>query len=203
MASEIGLFEALFTTRNIRKFKPDPVPDDLLRRVLEAACQAPNSRNSQMWRFVVIRSPEGKRRLSELAMQAEERMTAELGRPSHGNPEAHRALVDVPVLVVVCYIGAAGPGPHNPGVFGLTFPALQNMMLAARGLGLGGTFMTRYRWMEPELKEWLGMPKEVDSATVVSLGYPDGSQAGRHGKKSRLPLEAVVYEEAWAQPLTF
>jgi hypothetical protein len=54
--------------------------------------------------------------------------------------------------------------------------------------------MVRYRWMAPELEEWLGMPREVDSATVVSLGYPDGLQVGRSGKKLRLPFEEVVCE---------
>ncbi len=203
MADEMGLFEAIHTTRNIRAFKPDPVPDALLRRVLEAGVQAPNSRNSQDWRFIVVRSLEGKKRLSELAVQANDRMAEELGRPGHGDPDAFRALATVPVIIVVCYLGAAGPGPHNPGVFGLTFPAVQNILLAARGAGLGGNFITRYRWMEPEVKELLGLPEGADTATLVSLGYPEGSRGSRHGPKSRLPLEAVAYEEHWGNPITF
>ena len=214
MASEMGLFEAMYTMRAIRKFKPDPVPDDVLRQVLEAAGQAPSGGNRQPWRFIVIRSKEGKKQMSEIALQAQQRAeearrTGADRRPvpvpgtGGGGGSFAEMLADVPVIVIVCAQRPASEGPWTVGPFGQTYPAVQNLLLAARALGLGGTITTGYRWMESEVKEWLGLPEGIDSTCLVPLGYPLGTDGERHGKKTRKHIEELVYEEHWGQPISF
>ena len=214
MATEIGLFEAMYTMRAIRKFKPDPVPDDVLRRVLEAAGQAPSGGNRQPWRFMVIRSKEGKKKVSELALLAQQRAedarsTGADRRPSPapgaagGGGTFAESLVDVPVIIIVCAQRPVSEGPWSVGPFGQTYPAVENLLLAARALGLGGTITTGYRWMEDEVKEWLGLPSNIDSTCLIPLGYPLGTDGQRHGKKSRKPVEELAYEEHWGKAITF
>ena len=199
MQPEVGLFEAIYTARSIRALKPDPVPDELVRRILEAACQAPSGSNSQPWRFVVIRSPEGKRQLDKLVFQAEQ-----LRAGGQGVSAVRQSLADVPVIVLVCADRAKSSWPPSVvGIFGQTFPAVQNLLLAARAFGLGGNMTTSYRWMEAEIKAHLGVPDDMDTVVLVPLGYPDESRGARHGKKTRLPLNAVAYEERWGESLKF
>ncbi len=199
MSAEMGLFEAIYTTRSIRALKPDPVSDELVRRILEAACQAPSGSNSQPWRFVVIRSPEGKRQLDELVFQAEQRRAGEQGVSA-----GRQSLADVPVIILVCADRAKSSWPPSVvGIFGQTFPAVQNLLLAARAFGLGGNMTTSYKWMDAEIKAHLGVPEDMDTVVMVPLGYPDESRGARHGKKRRLPLEEIAYEERWGGPLQF
>jgi nitroreductase len=197
---EVGLFEAIYTTRAIKRFAPDPVPDSLLRQVLEAACQAPSGGNGQPWRFVVVRSPEGKRNLEELMQRAEQIRMAEIGVP---NPSSagRQPYNEVPVVIMVCSTQTQTGIPHAAGPFGSTFPAVQNLLLAARALGLGGSITTNYRWGKDGFLEYLKIPEELDTVALVPLGYPDEAQGIRHGKKTRKPLETVAYEEEWGRPI--
>ena len=207
MAQPRDIFEVMYTMRAVRKFKPDPVPDDVLRKVLEAAGQAPSGGNRQPWRFVVIRSPEAKRKISELAVEAVHRATNGPGGAQAGSAppstEFQESLAAVPVIIIVCAQQPAAAGPWSVGPFGQVFPAVENLLLAARAYGLGGTITTGYRWMEDELKAYLGLPEELDTATLIPLGYPDESRGERHGKKSRRPIEELACENHWGQPITF
>ena len=112
-------------------------------------------------------------------------------------------LADVPVVIIVCAQRPVSEGPWTVGPFGQTYPAIQNLLLAACALGLGGTITTGYRWMEPEIKEWLGLPEGIDSTCLIPLGYPLGTGGERHGKKTRKPIEELVYEEHWGQTISF
>src|SRR3954451_4368305 len=99
--SEIGLFEAIFTTRAIRRFRTDPVPPELLRKVLEAATQAPNTMNEQTWRFLVVEAEEMRRQIGELYARA-----YPMGPTSSSSSQylaSHMA--DAPVLIIPCETG--------------------------------------------------------------------------------------------------
>ena len=215
MTSEdtLGLFEALYTTRAIRRFKPDPVPNDVLRRVLDAAGQAPSGGNRQPWRWLVIRGDEGRTKVSELVARAGER-AAEARRtgqdrrpapPSAAAPGDDFAshLKSVPVIVIACAQANVSQGPFSVGPFGQTYPGIQNLLLAARGVGLGGTITTSFRWCLDEFRDYLGLPEGIEPTCLIPLGYPAGTGGERHGPKSRVPIDEVTFEERWGQPVTF
>ncbi len=107
-----------------------------------------------------------------------------------------RSIDKVPVLILVCV--ASDVGPHGPRVGGSTiYPAIQNLMLTARSLGLGTCLTTRFQAFDKEIKELLGIPKGVDTAALIPLGYP---AEGEHFGGSRRKLaEEVTFYDGWGQ----
>jgi nitroreductase len=189
---EIGLFEAIFTTRAIRKFKPDPVPADLIRKILEAAIQAPNTMNEQTWRFLVVDAEETRHQIGDLYARA-----YPMGPTSSSSSQylaSHMA--DAPVLIIPCETGTPNVPQELRGASSV-YPAVQNLLLAARAVGLGGVLTTRHRRVAPELKHLLNIPEDVNILCVVPLGFP----AMSHGAKTRLPIEEACYRDSWGLPL--
>ena len=203
MPEEIGLFEAMYTQRAIRYLKPDPVPDELIRKILDAGIRAPNGGNQQRWFFIVIKDPETKRKIGKHYL--------ETGRPVHTRPEDPSSrrndraatylsehIDEVPVLILCCLEGDGSPSDIGRGAS--IYPAVQNMLLAARGLGLGSVMTTRNRrGFEKEIKEWLGIPDNVDTAALLPIGYPQ--DRAHYGPTTRLPVEEVTFSEKWGNPL--
>jgi nitroreductase len=195
------LLDAIYTTRGIQKFKTDPVPDNVLRKVLEAAFQAPSGGNRQPWRFIVIRSPEVKHTLSELAIQAAKEQAAMSGREM-GSTEFQESLASVPVIIIACALRSPLPPPSNVGPHGRTFPALQNLLLASHAYGLGGSITTGFRYADAAFKKVLGIPDDVDTTALVPMGYPAGNGPdGHHGRKTRKSIEEVAFAESWGATL--
>lgn len=201
-----GLFRTLYTTRALRRFRPDPVPDDVLFQVLDAATRAPSGQNAQDWRFVVVTDPEVKRTMGSWA---EEGWTAYEAR--FGGAEAIEALprtqrlslvsvrdlahgfADVPVVIVVSGLR----GRHGtPG--GSIFPAVQNLLLAARGLGLAASIFN-LALRPAELAELLGILESNEVHCAIPLGYPED----RHGPVRRKPVRDVVFAERFGRPWPF
>ena len=147
MADEIGLFEAMYTQRALRYIKPDPIPDELIHKVIDAGIRAPNGGNQQRWGFVVIKDPEIKRKIAERYNDTSRPThTAPPDRSSARNDRAANYLAEhlaeVPVLILACVRRAEGSGSdisHGASIY----PAVQNMLLAARGLGLASVLTTR------------------------------------------------------------
>ncbi|MFQ5744637.1 MAG: nitroreductase family protein [Acidobacteriota bacterium] len=217
MAEEIGLFEAMKTMRAIRRFKPDPVPEPLLWRVIEAATMAPNGGNRQVWHFVVVRDPETKRFIQERYHQAFDRYVEagtkamaegklrfsekELGRRMRiAQAGLHLAnhLGEVPVLLFACIDRAAaievgGDAGRVSGVYASIYPAVQNILLACRGLGLGAVLTTLHLLYEQEIRERLGIPDGIVTAAMIPVGYP----ADPFGPVARRPPEEVTHWDAW------
>ena len=209
---EIGFFETIESTRAIRNFKPDPIPDNLLRKVLSSAGQAPSGGNRQPWRWVVIRSTEGKAEISRLVYQAGQmaeaaRRDGKDKRPRPANAteskEFHEVLLHVPVIIIACAQRPVSEGPHTVGPFGQTYPAIQNLLLAARALGLGGTITTNFRYMEKEFRNYLSLPDNIDPTCLIPLGYPANTGRDRHGSKTREAVEKIAFEEYWGQEISF
>ena len=206
MADEIGLFEAMYTQRALRYIKPDPVPDELIKKVLEAGVRAPNGGNQQRWGFVVIKDPEIKRKIAERynvterPAHAASTTSAQARTMSRNDAAASylaEHLAEVPVLILACS-RRAGSGPSDIGHGASIYPAVQNMLLAARGLGLASVLTTRpRRGFEKEIKEWLGIPEDVDTAALLPLGFPQ--EGYRYGPTTRRPVEEVTYDEKWGQ----
>lgn len=202
MADEIGLFEAMYSQRALRYIKPDPIPDELVRKVVDAGIRAPNGGNQQNWGFVVIKNPEVKRKIAErYGVTSRPTHTAPPSRSSARNDRSanHLAehLAEVPVLILACVRHPEGSDSdisHGASIY----PAVQNMLLAARGLGLASVLTTRpRRGFEKEMKEWVGIPENFDTAALLPLGYP--AEGRSYGLTTRRPMEEVTYTERWGQ----
>ena len=205
MEEELSLFAALRSQRAIRRFTTDPVPDEAIRKVLSAATWAPSSGNRQPWYFIVIRDPEVKHRLADYCYQETILARADPVQDAlrFSNPGSYRtgeefmrSIDKVPVLILVCV--DSDVGPHGPRVGGSTiYPAIQNLMLAARSLGLGTCLTTRFQAFDKEIKELLAIPEGVDSAALIPLGYP---AEGEHFDGSRRkPAEESTFYDRWGK----
>ena len=198
MPEEIGLFEAMHTQRAIRYFKPDPVPDELINKILEAAVRAPSGANLQRWAFIVIKDPETRRKIADCYRSAGGPIsTADM--PSQQQriytAAAHLAehLHEVPVFILACVRTDDNLGALNRAAS--IFPAVQNILLAARGLGLGSVLTTRHRREEEEVKRLLGIPEDVETAALLPIGYP--AEGVSYGPTSRRSMDDVVFYDKW------
>lgn len=204
---EPALFEIMRTTRSMRRLRPDPVPDALIRRVLEAGTYAANGGNMQSWRFLLIRDPGVKREVGALYRRAWNEQVGpryRAGTPAPGmSAERFQRLLaaaehlaehihEAPVWIVPCLQGAAPTRTSGSSVY----PAVQNMLLAARALGLGATLTTLYLLFEKEAEAAMGLPPDVHSYAILPIGYP----MGRFGPVRRTALADVAYEDRWGRP---
>jgi len=208
MSDSTDVFEIMHTTRAMRRLKPDPVPDELIRKILEAGVCAANGGNTQRWRFVVIKDPKIKQAVQLLYKRAFDKVVgpryATSAPPPGVTPERfkrqHAAVEyltdhyhEAPVWIVACIEDAA---PPNRWAGASIYPAVQNMLLAARALGLGSTLTTRHLLYEKEAEAALGLPQGVHSYAILPIGYP----MGRFGPVGRGSLVDIVYEDQWGKP---
>jgi nitroreductase len=183
--------DAIRTRRSVRKFLENPVEPEKLRAVLEAARRAPSWGNRQCWRFVVVRDPRTRARISELSYVEAYFAT----RPYKKNP-AQTALAQAPVVIVACG-DPAGSGNVRGERYYLADVALaaQNLMLAAHALGLGTVFVGVFD--EDRLRELLGIPVDIRVVGLFPLGYPlEPEKSG----PPRKPLGEIVFHEKWGKP---
>ena len=193
----IGLFEAIDSQRTLRYIKPDPIPPEHVKRILDAAVKAPSGGNSQPWEFVVVGDPGMKKSLAGLYKRAWS--DAERGQPPAPDTRSHRSarhlmehMEYAPILIVVCLrVGDSEPGLYEGSSI---YPAIQNMLLAARGLGLAGVLTNGWAEYEPELRAVLGIPPEYRAAAMLPIGFPDGV---RYGPPRRDPVEQHLHHDRW------
>jgi len=197
---QIGLFDALYTQRAIRSLKPDPVPEALLHRMVEAATKAPSGGNSQPWAFIVVRDMATIAKIAEYAKRGFAPVyEAALGRMKPGDPPPFprlKPLVEsferVPAIVFPAWVR---PANAQPGAGGASlYPATQNLLLAARGLGLGAAMTSIALGFQKELKELLGVPEHVELMATIPVGYPNKE---RYGKTTRKPAHEVTHWDRW------
>ena len=208
MADTSDLFEIMQTTRAMRRLKPDPVADALIRKILDAGICAPNGGNTQRWRFLVVKDPAIKRRVQQYYKRAFDEVVGPRYLNSAPPPGVSREAYtrqhaavqyltdhfhEAPVWIVACIEEAAAPTRWSGASI---YPAVQNMLLAARALGLGATLTTRHLLYEKESEAALGLPPGVHSYAILPIGYP----MGRFGPVGRGPLKDVVYENEWGRP---
>ncbi len=201
------LFEIMRTTRSMRRLKPDAVPNELIRKILEAGTCAPSGGNMQRWRFLVVKDPKVKTTVGGYYKRTWDEIVSpryRAGQPAPGSsPERFARMLDAaqyladriheaPVWIVPCLEGAAPSRTAGSSIY----PAVQNMLLAARALGLGATLTTLYLNFEKEVEAALGLPPDMHTYAILPIGYP----IGRFGPVKRVPLEDVVYQDRWGQP---
>lgn len=197
---EISLEEAILTQRAIRRLKDDPVDDDLVLRLIELALKAPTGANAQNWEFIIVRDQSVKAKLARLNRMAWW-LYGGIGRRMLPTEEHMVKILDavqwqvnhlerVPVIVVACLRGMIPPWPPvvAASAYGSIFPAVQNLLLAARGAGLGATLITLPLWSTWLARMALALPWYVSPCAVVPLGWPKGS----YGPTTRRPVGEVV-----------
>jgi len=204
------LLTGLATTRAIRRYRDEPIPDEDLGRILWHATRAPSGSNRQPFRFLVLRdgpaATEARRLLGESFRGLWARKRAADGYDEGSGaaadtPKARMAATmqrfvdrfeETPVVVLACLRRYRAP---DPGEGASVYPACQNLLLAARALGYGGVLTMWHQAVEDDLREVLGIPADVAIAATITLGRPEGS----HGPVRRRPVGELVYEDRWEQ----
>jgi nitroreductase len=198
------LAEAMLTQRAVRRVEPGPVDDRVVLRCLELALQAPTASNGQNWEFVVVKDRAVKASLAEQYRRAW-RVYGGLGRLVNTDEQTAKILrsvrwqvehfEEIPVIVVCCLRGRARvPFFPEPPVavssrYGSVYPSVQNLLLAARSVGLGGALITLPLWSNTVARRILELPSSVEPCCIVTLGWPKG----HYGRKARKPIGAVVH----------
>lgn len=200
-AEDVGLFEALYTTRALRRYKPDPVPDELLFQVLDAAIRAPAGGNAQVWHFLVVRDEAKRRRIGELYLEtwktygkqflenpdSIEKLPKQMQLVVRSTDHLARHFGEAPVHLFVC-------GPEQSQ--GTVYPAMQNILLACRGVGLGSVITMFHRPYAKELQELLGIPDGQVAHGLLPIGWP----TDKIGPVSRIPVHKVTSVDSWGEP---
>jgi nitroreductase len=198
---DMELFEAIRTTRAMRRLDPErPVARGDLLAIVEAATKAPSGGNFQPTRWLIVSDAEKRRRLGEIyrACWKRARVSYQSALESGDENAAAKRLVrsadhlgehmgDAPAIVVPCARGQADAS---------VWPAVQNLMLAARALGLGTTLTTVHRLRETDVKEVLAVPDAVTTFAMIPVGYP----LGNWGEAPRRPTTEIAYWDTWEQP---
>ena len=208
MPDGTDLFDIMYNMRAMRRLKPDPVPDSLVRKILESAIRAPNGGNTQVWRFLVVKDTEIKKAVQVFYKQALDEVVGPRyasaapppGATKEGYHRQHRAVEyltdhfhEAPIWIVPCI--EHGESEPNRASGASIYPAVQNILLTARALGLGATLTTRHLLFEKESEAALGLPPGVHSYAIIPIGYP----MGKFGPVGRGDLEEFVYLDRWGE----
>ncbi len=198
MSEEIGLFEAMYSQRALRYLKPDPVPDELIEKVIDAGVHAPNGGNEQKWAFVVIKDKAVMAKMAPLYAGTARpnshaaATTASAQRSAASADYLSQHIAEVPVWILAC-TQTPGTDLHMGASI---YPAVQNMLLAARALGLGSVLTTRVRrGYEAQMREWIGLPEGWATAAMIPLGWPQDGH--RYGPTTRRPASEVTHWDRW------
>jgi nitroreductase len=208
----VDLYEALYTTRAMRRVKPDPIPQDAQARILDAAIRAPSGGNAQNWRFLLVDDPSVKASLGPLYRESLAQLWAtaykDLIAAANASPESPDSiqtlrtvrsaqyladhLEDVPLFLFAF--------SRNDRSGGSIFPAVWSAMLAARAEGIGSALTSVLgAFKSAETLAVLGVPPDKGwlNACCVSFGYP----TGRWGVAARHPAHQVAYRNQWGASL--
>lgn len=225
----IGLFEAIYTARSLRHLKPDPVPQALIERVLDAAIRASSGGNTQHWTFIVVRDADKRRQLGAIYRKASDYQGAiyhSRPKPPHLTDLQYQQflansgflwdhMADAPLILVPCLAKREPPeraglppdvqaryADHLTNVARVSgssiYPAIQNIILACRGLGLGTVITTNHMLYENEVKAVLGIPDNVATFALMPVGFP----TRKYGPLTRKPVAEVTYADSWGTPWT-
>jgi nitroreductase len=223
--NNISLFEAMYTARAMRWLKPDPIPAVIIEQILEAAIQAPNAGNRQNWLFMVVRDPEQRRRIGEIYLRVSSWVLQRYqhqSKPAYQSAEEYEHMMqgglhlyehmgDAPVLLIPCLrvtvlelpaeippevrtaMREAAPWTAGASIY----PAVQNIILACRALGLGTVLTTNHTIAEEEIKEVLNLPPEFRTFALMPIGYPERN----FGRVKRRGIAEVAMLDRYGTPL--
>ena len=209
MAEEMGLFEVIYNCRAMRKLDTREVEEEKLVKLIEAANQAPSGSNMQGARWIIARESAVKQKLAELNRKGVEgylgNQIQNPGSLPHQNKDKRGRMVDavvwqkdhmheIPALIVACMdFGVEATPAMRAGGNGSIWPGIQNLLLAARALGLGAA-PTTLALMDPEaVSDALGLPNTMAAYCLIPVGYP----LGNFGPVTRKPLEEIMRFDKW------
>jgi nitroreductase len=193
--------EAMFSQRSVRKFRPDPIPSEDIRLILEAAVKAPNGANRQIGRFLVVNDREKVREFAKLyheAWWAKRRDERGWTKPDDIPPEetSYRSAMgladDIKNVPCIAFAFTMGPGGANSVI-----PACQNLMLAAHALGIGSIPTTLHPQVMDRFHAMFGIPKDMTFHFCIPLGYP----AVKYGPSRRKPVAETTSWNHWTGPV--
>jgi nitroreductase len=226
VGEDAPIFEVMSTMRAMRRLKPDPVPDELLEKLVQAATWGPSGSNLQDFEFVVVTDRAVMKRLAELWARSVDAYLNSVGRvtPAAQDDGGRRALLyqrdhfhETPALIVACYrsrrpdpgtvrrllssfppddsvrLAARSPRITLLGEASSVYPGVQNILLAARALGLGAVITIWHLMLEHEWKKELGIPKDVHTFAVIPVGWPKGN----FGPVKRRPAIEAIHRDRW------
>jgi len=202
---DIAMAEAMRTQRAVRRLHPNPVPHDLLLPLLELSLKAPTSSNTQDWSYLVIEDREQKARLAALYRKLYRVFNPIVERMARGDEQALRNMApgqwqaehfeDIPVFVIPCYRrglkhhATARPQIAVSSFYGSVYPAVQNLLLECRAVGLGASIQTLPIWNVPAARKILGLPRNINPVCIIPIGWAKG----RYGPTTRRPIGEVVH----------
>ena len=209
MTVDTNVFEILHTMRAMRKLKKDPVPREMIDKILDAGIRAPSGQNTQPWAFLVIEDEEGKNFFGErynywlkerfgerLKKTADNKEGRSIDAAVHLAENMHTA----PVLLMVMglrdwpfkvpkeeRLGLAPPS------YGSVYPCVQNILIACRALGLGASLTTMHQMFEEEIHDYYEIPKAYGIVSVIPVGFP----IGNFGPVTREPISKKTHYGKW------
>ena len=206
---DMPLIDAMMTQRAVRRVRPDPVDDAVVLKCIELALRAPTSSNGQNWEFIVVKDRRIKEKLAKRYRQGWSvyhraiirRVAArdeEMAKTARAVQWQVDHFTEIPVLVVACLRLGVREGrvpfvrmPHaiESGHYGSIYPSVQNLLLAARAMGLGACLITLPLLSVASARRTLKLPHSVIPCCIVPLGWP----RGRYGPTTRKPVEQVVH----------
>lgn len=205
------LVEAMLTQRAVRRVLSDPVDESIVLRCIELSLEAPSGSNGQNWEFVMVTDRGLKASFAAQYRRAWALYSPLARRAEEGDEATGRILrsvrwqvehfEEIPVLVVCCLRGpSALPFLPRPAIassshYGSIYPSVQNLLLAARAIGLGAALITLPLWSTTVARHLLGLPLSVEPCCIVTLGWP----RGRYGRKPRRPVGEVVHRDRWGE----
>ena len=204
MAQEFSLQEAIYNCRAMRKIKSDPVPEEMLIKLIDAANQAPSGSNSQKARWVIVTDPAIKQQLAdENRKHAAPYIAADVANPA--TPKLKRMLDavvwqmehmhEIPALVVACFDypeKVEGLGVYRSA--GSVWPGIQNLLLTARALGLGAAPTTLALRDQDRVREILNLPETFAALCLLPVGFP----MGNFGPVTRKPVDEIMRFNQWS-----
>ncbi len=207
MSNFLDVFDVMHNTRAMRRLKPQPVADELIDQVLNAGLAAANGGNRQTWRFIVVKDKAIKQQIQRHYKRAFDEVISPhyaSSAPPPGMDQAkynrqHTAVEyltnhfhEAPVWIVACLVD--GDQPANRGSGASIYPAVQNMLLACRALGLGATLTTRHLFHAEMVDAILKIPDDAHSYAIVPIGYPMGNFGA-----VRRSTEGLIFQDTWGK----
>jgi nitroreductase len=203
----MDFFEVVHTQRSIRKFKPDPVPDEAIWKMIDAAIRAPSGGNTQPWAWLILRDEAKKKVLADAvrgnlgdldaALADAEKLPTESQRRMRRASVTFRSdVASAPVIIVPCLVHPTSPSSDNTSIWAGSsiYGAVQNMMLAARAQGLGTVLTTFNIVLEDLIRKEYGLADDARPVAVIPVGYPDGQN---FGPTTRKLVEDVTFWDGW------
>ncbi|MBK5289006.1 MAG: nitroreductase family protein [Acidimicrobiia bacterium] len=200
------MVDAMQTQRAVRRLiTTEPVAHEVLLPLLELSLKAPTSSNTQDWTYLVVEDPEQKARIGKVYGRLYKLFNPIVTRQAKGDPQELRNMApgqwqaehfaEIPVLVIPCYRKNMNHRPTGrpqirvSSFYGSVYPAVQNLLLACRAVGLGASLQTLPIWWIPSIRKILDLPRDVRPVCIIPIGWAKG----RYGPTTRTPIGEVVH----------